>query len=495
MISIAESGRRLLGAVLLALTGVTIASAQVGSVTTSQSTVNVGGPNTVNLLTGAVNIQGAFQGSVPVGTATNTVVRIGLQDALQRALTYNFGIVSVAETSRATAAQRLAALSKLLPTIDGSFEETAQQTSLTALGFRSSLFGGLSIPTVLGPYNYFDLRASVTQTVVDLSKLHNMHAATEAVHAAEFDARDARDLVTLAATGIYLQVLAADARVHTAEAAVRSSDATYQQAADRLSNGLNARIDVTRSEVQLQTDQQRLRGLRADFEKQKLTLARVIGLPAGQEFSLSDDFTFSPLTGLTQDDALARAKADRADIAAARAAVRAGEEVVKAARSEYLPTVSASANYGVIGMNPSQSHGTFGVTAGVNIPIWQGQRVKADIDSAESMLSQRRSAQAELEGRVDFEIRQTFIDLAAAADQVGLAEKNVELSKDTLRQAQDRFGAGIADTIEVVQAQQTVEQAENDLISAIYQHNLAKVTLARGLGEAEKTVPQYLKGK
>jgi outer membrane protein TolC len=283
--------------------------------------------------------------------------------------------------------------------------------------------------------------------------------------------------------------------VRAAEAAVRTSEATYQQASDQLRNGLNARIDVTRSQVQLQTDQQRLRGLRADFDKQKLTLGRIIGLPSGQAFSLADDFTFSPLAELTQEDALARAKAGRADIMAAQAALHAGEAALKAARSEYLPSVSVEADYGVIGTNPAQSHGTFGFTGSVNFPIWQRPRIKADIEQAQSVVAQRSAEYADLQGRVDYEVRQEFIDLAAAADQVGLAQNNVGLARDTLSQSQDRFKAGVADTVEVVQAQQTVEQADNDLISATYEHNLAKAALARALGQAEKTIPQYLKGK
>jgi outer membrane protein TolC len=223
-------------------------------------------------------------------------------------------------------------------------------------------------------------------------------------------------------------------------------------------------------------------------------LARIIGLPLGQLFSLSDDFPFAPLADLTQEDALSRARGGRADIMAAQAAMRAGEAALKAARSQYLPTVSLEADYGAIGTNPSQSHGTFGLTGSVNVPIWQGHRIKADVEQAQSVLSQRTAEYADLQGRVDFEVRQAFIDLAAAADQVTLAQNNIGLAADTLRQSQDRFKAGVADTVEVVQAQQTVEQADNDLISAAYEHNLAKAALARALGQAEKTIPQYLKG-
>ena len=399
---------------------------QPGSVGTTQSTVNAGGQNSVNLIDSSVSIHGSYLGSVPTGTVTDAVISLSLREALRRALDYNLGVISVTEEIRQARAQRLAFLSRLLPEVNGYLRETVQQTDLTALGFRPSLFPkGITIPSVVGPYNYFDFRATLTQTVADFTRLHNLHAATENARAAQFAVQDTRDLIVLAVTGSYLQINAAASRVRAAEAAVRTSEATYQQASDQLRNGLNARIDVTRSQVQLQTDQQRLRGLHADFDKQKLTLARIIGLPSGQAFSLADDFPFSPLEELTQEDALARAKAGRADIMAAQAALRAGEAALKAARSQYLPSVSVEADYGAIGTNPSQSHGTFGLTGSVNFPIWQRPRIKADIERAQSVVAQRSAEYADLQGRVDYEVRREFIDLAAAADQVALAHKNV----------------------------------------------------------------------
>jgi outer membrane protein TolC len=468
-----------------------------GSVSTTQSVVNAGGQNSVNLLNSSVSIQGTYQGSVASGTATGTTISLSLEEALKRALNYNLGTIQSSENVRVARGERMLALSELLPLLNASLKESVQQTDLAALGFKSSLFksssgGGPSFPDVLGPYNYFDLRATLTQTVVDLSRRRALRASDERARAAEFTARDARDLVAMATAGAYLQTTAAANRIKAAEAAVHTAEAVYQQASDRLKNGLNARIDVTRSQVQLQTDQQRLRGLRAELAKQKLTLARVIGLPLDQTFTLSDEFAFAALTDLTQSDALTRAKAERADIAAAAAQVRAAEATLKSIRLAALPSLSVEADYGAIGVNPANSHGTFGVVGALNIPLYTGQRLKGATEEASAALAMRRAQYADLEGRVDFEIRQAFIDLESAADQVTLAGKNAELSTDTLRQAQDRFGAGVADTVEVVQAQQTVEQANNDLISATYEHNLSKVALARALGQAEKTIPQYL---
>jgi outer membrane protein TolC len=407
-------------------------------------------------------------------------------------LQYNLGDLTSAQSIRQAQGQRYEALNALLPQINGAFRENVLQTDLAALGFKFNFPG---IPRIIGPYNYFDLRATLTQTVADLVKIRNLRASRENIKATELTAKDARDLVVLAVGGSYLQVGAAAARVTVAQAQVETAQAVYKQAADRNAAGLNARIDATRSRVEFQSEQQRLRSLQADYEKQKLTLARIIGLSLSQEFVLADDFPFQSLEGLTQQQALDKAMANRADLQAAQAQVRAAEIVVKSVQAERYPTVNISTDYGLIGTNPAQSHGTFTFVGGVNFPIFQGTRVKGDMLQADAALQQRKAELEDLRGRVDYDIRNAFIDLQSAADQIGVAKSNVDLAAESLTQARDRFAAGVADTVEVTQAQESVATANNDYINAVYSHNLAKVTLARAIGQAEQTVEQFFKGK
>jgi outer membrane protein TolC len=462
------------------------------NVTTNESTVNAGGANSVNLINSSVNVQGQFSGSVPTGTASVVPVALTLDAALRQGLQYNLGTVNSAQGIRQAQGQRYEALNGLLPQINAHVLEDVQQTNLAALGLKFNFPG---VPQIVGPYNYFDLRATLTQTLADLVKLRNLRAARETIKATELTAKDARDLIVLAVGGSYLQAGAANARVLVAQAQVETAQAVYQQAADRNAAGLNAKIDATRSRVELQTQQQRLRSLQADYEKQKLTLARVIGLPLGQQFTLADQFAYQSLEGLTQQQAMDRAMANRADLQAAQAQVRAAEIARKAAEAEKYPTAGISTDYGVIGLNPAQSHGTFTFVGFVNIPIYQGTRVKADVLMADSALQQRKAELEDLRGRVDYDVRNAFIDLQSSADQVDVAKSNVELAQETLVQARDRFLAGVADTVEVTQAQESVATANNDYINAVYSHNLAKVTIARATGQAEQQVQQYLKGK
>jgi outer membrane protein TolC len=374
-------------------------------------------------------------------------------------------------------------------------EVTERQVNLAALGFTGAAFGGtgINVPTVVGPFHYFDLRAGVSQSVFDLTRLRNYRGAKENLQAVQFAAQDARDLIVLAVAGGYLQIIAAAARVETTRAQVTTAEATYRQAVDRRIAGVAPRIDETRTQVELQVQQQRFSAVQNDLAKLKIALGRLIGLPPGQDFNLTDTLPYAPLNNLTLNDALVRAYANRADLKAAESQVRAAEKVRGAAVAERYPTVELGGDYGVIGPSPGNSHGTFNVTGAVRMPVFQGGRVRGDIEQADAALSQRRAEYEDLRGRIDADVRDAFLDLTTAANQVAVAQSNRGLAADTLTQARDRFAAGVADTLEVVQAQEAVAAAEQDYISSLYSHNLAKASLARAMGQADQNVRQFLR--
>ncbi|PWU01232.1 MAG: TolC family protein [Terriglobia bacterium] len=467
-------------------------TAQQGSVATVQNPLP-GGTQSVNTISSSVQVQGAYQGSVAPSVTPGPVLALSLADAIRRGLQYNLGAVSFQNSVRQARAQRVVELANLLPNINGNMLVTEQQNNLAAFGFNFTLpVPGFSIPTIVGPFHYFDLRARLTQNVLNFTDLRNYRATEQLVRATDLSAQDARDLIVLAVTGSYLSIVSASARIDSARAQVVTAQAAYQQAVDRHDAGVAARIDVTRSQVELQTQQQRLTSQETDFAKQKILLGRIIGLPPGQEFTLTDALPYAPVTGITLEQALQRASTTRADLKAAQAQVQAADLTRKAALAERYPSVDLAADYGVIGTSPQNSHGTFGVTGTLRFPIWQGGRVRGDVDQADAALQQRRAEYEDLRGRVDAEVRQAFLDLTAAANQVSVAQSNRDLAQETLTQARDRFAAGVADTIEVIQAQESVAAAEQDYIGSTYAHNLAKATLARAMGQADQGIQQLL---
>jgi len=437
--------------------------------------------------------QSSFFGSAPSGKATPDVLQLSIEDAFRRGLQYNLALLLDEQTTRAARGQRWKALSDLLPNVTTRTSETSEQLDLVVFGFSPAALAAFHVPPIVGPFSYFDTRAFVSQPVFNLKAIENTRASEDNIRAAQYSYKDARDLVLLVVGNAYLMVNAAEARVETAEAQVKTSQSLHQKAADMRQAGLTPAIDELRAKVELQARQQQLIAAQNDFAKRQLDLARVIGLPEGQQFVTSDRIPFRPLTPSTLDRALERAFASRSDYQAALERVRAAQRARKAASAERLPTLAFNGDYGDIGLSPGASHGTFTAAGTLTIPIFQGGKVRGDVLQADAALRQREQELADLHGRIDYQVRTALLDLKSAADQVGVAKSSVELADQTLAQAQDRFAAGVTDNIEVVEAQESVASANEAYISSVYAHNVAKANLARAEGVAEQALVQYLK--
>ncbi|MBZ5681612.1 MAG: TolC family protein [Acidobacteriia bacterium] len=435
--------------------------------------------------------QSPFLGSEPEGKATSEVLQIDFKEAIGRGLRNNLGLLLSGDNVLSARGERWKTLSDLLPNVQARVQENVQTQSLAALGL-TSVFEGL--PRVIGPFNYFDARASLSQSLFNFRDIEKERAAFESLKSAQYNYKDARELVVLAVGNAYLQAIATAARIETTEAQVKSSRALYDKALDQQKAGLSPAIDTLRAQVELQTRQQQLIVSRNDFAKQKLVLARVIGLPPGQEFVLTEKAPYQSLTPLPLEMYLQKAYASRSDYQAALSQVRAAELSRRAAAAGRYPSLDVNANYGDIGVTPSHSNGTWQVNGSLNIPIFAGNKVHGEVLEADAQLRQARSQLGDLRGRIDYEVRTALLDLSAAAEQVEVARSSVDLAEQALSQSQDRFSAGVADNLEVVQAQEAVASAHENYIQSLYSHNLAKVELAYAIGNAEEGVKRYLKG-
>jgi len=432
----------------------------------------------------------SFSGSVPVGTATAEPLSLSLKDAIARGLKQNLGAVLAGSGVTGARGEKWRELSRLLPNSTAVLSEVASQVDLATLGLRNPLF-----PKVIGPFGYTELRATLDQTLFDWSQIQRTRSAGARVDSAKFSYDDARDMVVLAVGNAYLQTVAGASRVDTAVAQQATAQALYDLARDQLKAGLAPAIDVLRAQTELETRRQQVIVARNDYAKELLQLGRVIGLPPGQKITLSDKALYEPMTEWTVEQALDRAYATRPDYRSARAALRAAELARRAAVAEYFPSLGFSGDYGAAGVNPANSHGVF--TAGVSlvVPIFQGNRVHGDVLVAQAALDQTRAQFENLRGQIDYDVRAAFLDLQATGERVGVARTNLTLATQTLEQSQDRFHAGVTNNVEVVQAQDAVAAANESLISSLYAYDLAKISLARAIGNAEIGVAEYLKGR
>ena len=439
------------------------------------------------------NPQSPFAGSAPEGKATAEVLQIDFTDAIDRGLRNNLGLLLAEDQAEQARGERWRQLSELLPNVSAHAIEDVQTQSLTALGLKGNVFH-TTVPRVIGPFNYFDVRANYSQPVFNWKLLQKERSAAENVKAARLNYKDARETVVLAVGNSYLQAIAAAARVETAEAQVKSAQALFQKASDQQKAGLAPAIDALRSQVELQARQQQLILARNDLAKQRLSVARIIGLPPGQDFVLTEKAPYQELTPLPLETYLQRAYTVRPDYLAGQAQVRAAELSKQSAAAGRYPSVDINANYGDIGVTPANSNGTWQVNGGITIPIFAGNRVHGDLLAADAQLRQARSQLEDLRGRIDFDVRTALLDLNAAAEQVAVARSSVDLAEQALTQSQDRFAAGVADNLEVVQAQEALAAAHESYIQSLYAHNLSKVELAHAIGDAEAGVKRFLKG-
>jgi outer membrane protein TolC len=431
----------------------------------------------------------SFQGSVPKGTASAQQIDLSLDDAMQRGLQANLGIILSGAQTAGARAQRLSQLQTLLPSVDFNAKEAVMQTDLPAEGLRLPGF-----PKIIGPFSYTDVRANMTWSVVNIKSLDDYLAVRHNFAAAKLSAEDARDLVVLTVGNAYLLVLADETEVSSVEAQVSTAKVSLDQAVDNHKAGTAPLLDELRARVDYQSLQQQQIAAQNALEKDKLALARTIGLPLDQSFNLTDQAPYAPFDALDVDALIKQAKENRKDLASMVQAAAAAADQRRAATAARLPTLEADADYGDIGATLGHSHGTVDATGTLSVPVFeefalrgQAEQAQAQLDTAQAQLSDKRA-------QVEADVRDALLDIAAAQKQVEVAQSSMDLANEALKEAQERYANGVSDNLAVSQAQQSVAQADNQYVTSLYQHNVAKLSLARALG-AGADYRKYVGGK
>ena len=435
--------------------------------------------------------QNPYLGGVPAGTLSATSVELSLEDAVARGLKQNLGGVLATDVVSDARGQRWQALSELLPNVVTDTGFGVHQINVKA-DFGLTIHGE---PPIIGPFGYFDSRAYLTQSAFDWGSIERARSSRAQVSSAEFSSKDAREIVVLVIVSNYLLVIADQSEVESATSQRDTAKALFQQTSDQKTAGLASAVDVLRSQVQLQSREQKLIVAQNNLAKQKLVLARAIGLPLGQKFETTSRVPYRELTPSSLDEAIQSAYRARADFQSQMNQVRSAELARKAASAERYPSLGVETDYGLSGVNPGSSHGTVDAAATLRIPIFQGGRVHGDVLRADASLSRERQRLEGLRAKIDQEVRDAYLDLESAAQEVSVEKSAITLATQNLEQSRDRFVSGVTDNIEVVQAQDALAIATDGYIASLYSHNVAKISLARAIGVAESGFASYMEGK
>jgi outer membrane protein TolC len=437
-----------------------------------------------------------FAGGGSVEPATPGALPLGLDDAIDRSLKRNLQVLLDTQTERTVHGEILAVGNALLPNLKATAYTNTQEVNLAALGFKPSLLAGFGFPpgTIkeVVKVDTTDAQLSLDQPLFNLPDYYLYRAAQKAATVAQMNTLNTRGAVVLAVGTQYLAALADAAQIANAQALERADEEVLRQATLSHDAGVGTNLDVLRARVQLQTQQQALVRAENAFAKDKIALNRLIGLPAGQELTLTDPVPYAELAELPLDQAKALAYVRRKDLLTLEAQLEVAQRASHAVKYERLPSVAFSGFYGVLGETEGLYHGVFAAQGILRIPIFEEGRFRGESEIATAQQIALRRQIESLKVTIEEQIRASMLDVESTAELVKVARSNVDLAQQELSDTRDRFAAGVDDNLPVVQAQATLAAAQSRLIDTEFQLNQTKLQLARNTGVVETQYKHYL---
>jgi outer membrane protein len=423
---------------------------------------------------------------IPGAARTSRAIgELSFEQAIRLAIENNLATLLAHERRNEARGAKQQSLAPLLPNVSAGAYQASLTENLAALGFLPGTIPGFN-SSFVGPFRNFDARLFLTQTIFDLSAIRNYQAGRAGIRVAELQEGLAREQVASATGLIYLEALRADASVVAAQANVELAQALLKLAQDQRNAGVATGVDVTRAQTRLAEQQVGLAQSQTTSETARLNLQRVIGLPLGTSLTLTDQLRFREEPLLVVEAAVAQANQDRREIQVAEEQNRVSDLERQAVRAEYLPSVELVGDYGVSGITPTNSDlPTRRVAVQVNVPIFNGGLTRGRVTEATSRQRQTELELSNIRGQVEEDVRLALTTLRTAAVQVRAADESVTLAQRELEMARDRFKSGVGDNLEVVTAQTSLANARDAQVTALAQHNAARLNLAAALGKAE----------
>ena len=390
------------------------------------------------------------------------------------------------ETVKQAAAKVVQARNAFKPVIDSSVTERSQTVNLRTFGFDFS-FPGFSLPSVVGPFQVFDMRASAQSPVLDYGIIRRLRAARSSESASKLELEVTKNQVSDRVARAYLAALRADAALETSQANVDLSDALVKLADSQRRAGSGTGIEVTRAQVQLANSRQRMIVAQNDRRRAELELFRTMGLDLGSRVSFTDKLAFRVVDIRAAETELTKARAERAELKTQKQREQTARLNLDALKAENLPSVAAFADYGGIGRNPSDIKATHLVGVTVKIPIFDSRRTGRQVDSSLALRSEQIRTR-DVEQQVELDVRLALDSLRSAQAQVETSQEGLSLAENELAQARRRYEAGVTNSIEVTDAQTRLDRARDNQIAALYNYTLARIDLATATG----TIAEYV---
>jgi outer membrane protein len=407
-----------------------------------------------------------------------------LQAAVDLALNNNLQAQLAREGISQARGEKGLGLSALLPNLSGAAYQANLTENLAALGLGPSSFPGLN--PFVGPFSNFDARLRLVQSVFNLASIRRYQASVHGLALAREEQRSAEQQVVIATVLSYLAVIEAQQSVEAAQSDVNLAKRLLELATSQRDAGVATGIDVARADTRLASQEVRLAQARTDLDTARLNLLRVTGAPLASELALSENMRFAPEALPGPENAVQKALADRVEIRSAQEEVQIATAQKQAAVAGWMPSVSFFGDYGTSAVRPLEtSLPTRSVGIRLDLPVFDGGRIRSEVQITASRLRQAEMRLNDLRAGVEKEVRQALDNLATRREQVQAAQKALALAQRELELAQDRFRNGVGDNIEVVNAQTALEEARQGVVVSLTLFNVARLNLAAAMGHVE----------
>jgi outer membrane protein TolC len=378
----------------------------------------------------------------------------------------------------------------LLPNVDGYTSWQNVTRNLQAVGIIVNLpFPNFQFPTLVGPFNVIDIRATGSQTIFDLTAIRRFQAAKVGIGAARAESDNAAEQVAAQTARAYIAAVRAEADVATVKANIELAQAILKQAEDQKKAGTGTGLEITRARVQLANEEQRLLVAENGRDRARLELLRTIGLRLDTEFVLTDPLEYVPVDATTLEQARALAVKARPDLKAQQERESSARLSASATKLERVPGLAAIADYGTIGNTLSNAFPTRTYGLSLRLPVFDGGRRDARRAEAESQFRAERVRTNDLKDQIELEVRLALDALASADRQVQVAKEGLALAEAETNQARRRYDAGVANSLEVTDAQTRLERARDNSVAALYNYNVARIDLAQATGSVRRLIP------
>jgi outer membrane protein len=426
--------------------------------------------------------QGSSKQSPLPGSAPNGVMRLTLDQAVSLALKQNPTAQIAILTAMQSVQDRNISRADLLPQASLNVTDTVERLNLQA--FLGKKFPGFAEHA--GPFQVFSAGPGFSAPVFDLTLFKRYQAARETATASKSDSLSTREQVILLVVSQYIGTLRAVANVQASQSRVELAQALYDQAADVQKEGVGTGIDTLRANVELQNEKQRLLEAEADRDTSLFGLSRLLNLDPRQVIELGDSLSFFDTPQPDVEASIESGLSERQEWKALQERLKAAGLEKKASQYSRLPKVDFTGNWAYEGSSSTTGIPTYNYQAGVSVPLFTGGRIHAEIVKADLEIQKLQQQRDDLRNQIALDVKTALINLDSARNQVTVANLGVQLSKEEVDQARDRFKAGVANNIEVIQAQDSLARANDNQIAALYRFNQARADYARSIGQMEK---------